>query len=671
MTDQNFATNDEIKYAHDLLLKGASNFDDEKLAIIRSNKSTDIKACPGSGKTTTLLAKLVILANRMPLPANKGICVLTHTNVAIEEIKSKLSHQANVLFNYPNYFGTIQGFVDKYLTIPYFNSVSDIPIAAIDNERALRIFYKAFSSKDFDDLKCIWGQIKDRIPDTLKGPSRRSREKMEQIKFLFGSYYNVEERTFFREYGTKKPLVRDEGKPMFQLLDSTRGLPLKNGILKYEDAFAFGMAYINRCKILKEAFSERFAYLFIDEMQDTNELQYDLLDKIFEKNQVIIQRFGDPFQSIFEHGKMKWNPDSKSLPINFSNRFGENIASVLRTVCEQNNASLKGNTNIGSHKPILLIFDNPLDVLPKFASLVNELKIGDKTILELANEEKKKDSLNRNRIKAVGWVGKEKNDGLLRLPSYYPSFEVKTSSGIHYKQSLFEYIRKSDIHSVQDCTDNIINAISNLLDRMGILYDDRGRSLRYTKTRVESFLKDNHPEHAAKLRTKISEWALDILKMTEDVNIETFYSIREYINNELSTLFFIDQTSEVYKSFMKDPELQANDKKDSLNEHSRNVYKNENAEIEIATIHSVKGETHIATLYMETAYKNKCESQRIGDQLCGIPYQGRQEVTLMTLRMAYVAMSRPKYLLCFAIQKSNFQLLQRDKLSTLWDIIEI
>ncbi|MBD5290196.1 MAG: UvrD-helicase domain-containing protein [Bacteroides sp.] len=671
MIDMDFATDDEIKYAHDTLLNGYPDFDDEKLTIILSNKSTDIKACPGSGKTTTLLAKLVILANKMPLPANKGICVLTHTNVAIDEIKSKLRHQANVLFNYPNYFGTIQGFVDKYLTIPYFNSVSDVPIAAIDSERASIIFENAFSTKGFKDLTCIWGQIVDRIPKTLTGKDKNIRVRHEQREFLFGSFYSVDKNSFYKEYGANRAIASDVSKPMFQLLYSTRCRPLRSGVLKFEDAFSYGMAYINRCAILRDAFSERFSYLFIDEMQDTNELQYDLLEKIFDKEKVIVQRFGDPFQSIFEHGKMKWKPNSKSLPINFSNRFGENIASVLRTVCEKNNTSLKGNTAVESHKPILLVFDNPLDVLPKFANLVTDLKIGNKTILELANEEKNKDSLHRNRIKAVGWVGKEKKDGLLRLPSYYPSYEVKTSTRPHYKQSLFEYIRKSDIHSVQDCIDNIINAISNLLDRLGILYEDGRRSLRYTKTRVESFLKDNYPEHAAKFRTKISEWALDILKTTEDINIETFNSIRNYINNELSSLFMVDQTSEVYKSFMKEYEIQDNDKKDSINKHSRNVYKNENAEIEIATIHSVKGETHIATLYMETAYKDKYESQRIGDQLCGIPYQGRQEVTLMTLRMAYVAMSRPKYLLCFAIQKCNFQLLRRDKLSTLWDIIEI
>lgn len=174
MIEMDFASDDEIKNAHDTLLNGYPDFDAEKLAIIRSNNSTDIKACPGSGKTTTLLAKLIILANRMPLSANKGICVLTHTNVAIDEIKSKLSHQANVLFNYPNYFGTIQGFVDKYLTIPYFNSVSDIPVASIDSERASIIFENIFATKGFEDLKCIWGQIKDRIPKSLTGKDKKT-----------------------------------------------------------------------------------------------------------------------------------------------------------------------------------------------------------------------------------------------------------------------------------------------------------------------------------------------------------------------------------------------------------------------------------------------------------------------------------------------------------------
>ena len=85
-----FATDEEIKIAHDILLDGKKPFDDQRTGVIKEDKSCYVQACPGSGKTTALLAKLIILANKMPLPEGKGICVLTHTNVAIDEIKARV-----------------------------------------------------------------------------------------------------------------------------------------------------------------------------------------------------------------------------------------------------------------------------------------------------------------------------------------------------------------------------------------------------------------------------------------------------------------------------------------------------------------------------------------------------------------------------------------------------
>ena len=99
-----FATDEEIKIAHDILLKGKKPFDVSRIDIIKENNSCYVQASPGSGKTTTLLAKLIILANKMPLPDGKGVCVLTHTNVAIDEIKAKLGQKADVLFRYHNFF---------------------------------------------------------------------------------------------------------------------------------------------------------------------------------------------------------------------------------------------------------------------------------------------------------------------------------------------------------------------------------------------------------------------------------------------------------------------------------------------------------------------------------------------------------------------------------------
>ena len=70
-----FATDEEIKYAQDILLGKENHFSAEKIAVIKSNDSKDVVACPGSGKTTTLLAKLAILATRMPIEEGKGVCV--------------------------------------------------------------------------------------------------------------------------------------------------------------------------------------------------------------------------------------------------------------------------------------------------------------------------------------------------------------------------------------------------------------------------------------------------------------------------------------------------------------------------------------------------------------------------------------------------------------------
>ena len=139
-----FATEDEIKIAHDILLKGQEPFDKSKEDIIKENRSCYVQACPGSGKTTTLLAKLIILANKMPLPEGKGICVLTHTNVAIDEIKAKLGTKAEVLFRYPNFFGTIQTFLHKYVTTAALYYFYGSQIAYVDDEMANAVFLKKY-----------------------------------------------------------------------------------------------------------------------------------------------------------------------------------------------------------------------------------------------------------------------------------------------------------------------------------------------------------------------------------------------------------------------------------------------------------------------------------------------------------------------------------------------
>ncbi|MCT9074871.1 UvrD-helicase domain-containing protein [Cupriavidus gilardii] len=67
------------------------NLDDrERRAALLENNSRDFNAVPGSGKTSLLAVKLLLLAKKWPY-ARRGLCILSHTNVARDEIARRLA----------------------------------------------------------------------------------------------------------------------------------------------------------------------------------------------------------------------------------------------------------------------------------------------------------------------------------------------------------------------------------------------------------------------------------------------------------------------------------------------------------------------------------------------------------------------------------------------------
>ena len=84
-------TDEDIRWAEKIMKLPEGAFDAERIEALKDMSSVDIQACPGSGKTTLLVAKLAILCKKWP-NKNRGICVLSHTNVAREEIESRLGN---------------------------------------------------------------------------------------------------------------------------------------------------------------------------------------------------------------------------------------------------------------------------------------------------------------------------------------------------------------------------------------------------------------------------------------------------------------------------------------------------------------------------------------------------------------------------------------------------
>ena len=673
-----FATNDEIRTAHDLLLPGQPYFEDDKIEVIRCNESRDIKACPGSGKTTVLLAKLSILSNRMPFADGSGVCVLTHTNVAIDEIKARFGGKADLLFSYPNFCGTIQSFVDRFLAIPFFNSFSEKPLVDVSDDRADSRIRQEFALR-FSQLGK--GKMKSSLYNLVNidnfkrgGVVNWDGVHDEIEKIVRESYYNFHANKYYRHYGDTRSIAAKTGheSPRFTFFETVRRAARNEGILKFDDAFSIAFAYCHILPEIKDALAARFKYVFIDEVQDSSQLQLDLLDRVFDREQIVVQRFGDPYQAIYNtEGDCAWVP-SNPLPLNQSKRFGSAIAKVLKFVCVEDNRELDGNDEVHSVKPVMLVYTDGKKVLPAFAKLLREKNVNGVPIIDIAKNEQKIDSLHRINIKAVGFVGKEKVvDGESQAIHYFfPQFEnqITAKRPFNEQTTLNTFLQKNAVEdSPQVYRSHILDALVSVLVRANVKKDN-GRL--FSKTSLLEHLESNALDLYGKLNMKLSEWILKICSSDFSVDSDVFDDVKAFITTDFAPAFGFRVGIESVRQFLKKNDEEFYMVKNE--EQSLNVYREGELEIEVATVHSVKGETHAATLFLET--KNyKYESEHFGAQLCGEPYVHRdgERHVLPSLKVAYVALSRPKYLLAYAIHKDRFDRLDRSKLENIWEVINV
>lgn len=250
-------TNEDIEYAEKILLPANKHFDEERRNFITNLDTIDLQAVPGSGKTTALLAKLIILEKKMPFPDGSGVLILSHTNTAVEEIQSKLQTIAPKLFNYPNFVGTIQSFTDTFLALPYYAHVHKTHPYRIDDdiyfeqcELALKYKYSRWKWFSYRTYKVqmatlLTAQIdQDGCAKCINGLKNLECDIAKEIaKF---KYDNV-----------------------------------KKGLLTYNDAFEFANFYIHDNPRIVTIFQKRFKYVFVDEMQDMHSHQIKLLDELF------------------------------------------------------------------------------------------------------------------------------------------------------------------------------------------------------------------------------------------------------------------------------------------------------------------------------------------------------------------------------------------------------
>lgn len=662
-------TESDIEYAEKILLAEGQNFDDERRAFIKNLEVIDLQAVPGSGKTTALLAKLLILERKLPFANNSGILVLSHTNVAIDEIKHKIKPYCPKLFSYPNFIGTIQSFVDEFLAIPYYTTICKKKPVRIDNEiyeeRVNHILQNRWLPKynlSLDDLRKIQN-IKMANQDLFKSIRLDTND--------VGKIILIKELNDKEKLNVKKPKGADysneEKEKLYEWFLSFKKNILKQGILHFDDAYFLAKAYLFHFPKIKEIIQKRFSYVFVDEMQDMETHQYDLLEKLFYddgNSTSIFQRIGDKNQAIFnniESNEVNWIDRRNNLVLTNSHRLSSKIANVVKSFAlnNPNNFDIIG-LNGCDIKPHIILFDDASKerVIPKFAELVKGFK-----------EEGRLIDYGKYPIKAICWNAKWKSVTELRITNYFPSYKKDNTKSKQDYDTLKDYLLFYDRNSqtLKSIKNNIINAFLKVL-RFEDIFDDNERY--FTKYILFKTLKEKYLEEYQKFNLKLYHWSMFILKGKLD---GAYNEIKSYMNDFIK-IFDKTKTLTISSSFFNQESqtLQVPDNTEQLKDN--NLYTEGDINIEVTTVHSVKGQTHCATLYLESFfYKDgtkSYESERLKNAFLGNAIQSPAKRVQQSLKMVYVGFSRPTNLLCVAIHKDRFTQYLSQINKDIWEIVD-
>lgn len=631
-------SNHDIESAEKLLLPEGAHFSEDARNVIRCSYSTEVAACPGSGKTTVLLAKLKLLADRMPLTNGAGICVLSHTNVAVDEIKKRLSGYAEKLLGYPNYIGTIQSFVDRFVTMPYLRNVAGRNVQAVDNlTYAQFMLTKLYSSTKYRKLAYF-----------LKNNFESGGQFTERLDHMQALYIREDGALCI---GKQKKALAGAGKPSTELFKTLiLDLLKEDGIIRYQDAYLYAKSAINDLpEAYTSLFSSRFQYVFIDEYQDCDDVQRQAIDLIFNSEKCIVIKIGDTDQAIYNsanNGVLDWKPQDGYLSIMTSCRYSQEIADVICQLKLENKniVTSLGKTGI---KPVLIVFDAERieNVIGEFIKVLEKHEFFD----------------NKGIYKAIGAVKKKDSSGL-KIGSYWPEFDgsVKKQSEYNYWGLLDEIIKALLEGKLYRAEHNVRKLLCRIFHYAKIKNSASGKE--FTTTTIKKFL-DN--EYSSIYRQWIYE--LSRLQKVEGKSID--HLMRQKINELLKIMDF--QENDIFECLPKyflDRNVTAVSKKEK---HEKNVFIDpiRGRKIEFDTIHGVKGETHDATLYLETDRQGASDLSRI------LPYYGIGKIGSSNLfdysrKLAYVGMSRPKKLLCVAMQAKTYE-KSKGVFADDWDIIDL
>jgi hypothetical protein len=549
------------------------------------------------------------------------------------------------LLSYPHFIETIHSFVNRFLATPWLLS-KGYRILAIDNEITNRVRRNYLGEKNYHRLKGYL-EKKHKSFDGLRITSANFATPLAGGSFPDGAHTDI-----------------------YKLASSALQYSAEQGYFCFDEIFVLGQALLEEQPDLPSILSQRFPFILIDEMQDTSEQQSVFLRRIFARNSdaVCVQRVGDPNQSIFEGGSKPPTTDgfpdpdeNRCLSIASSFRFDSTIASLASPFAFMpvQPTGLQG-VRVGSS--LAPISPHTIFVFPdNDASMVLDA-FGRHVVTSLPN------MLNdTSAVTAIGAVHKpaeEVTPGHAQYPKtvahYWEGYQSVSAKKAHHPNTLAEYILSAQSivrggGQLHQCVNNVAFGFVHLANLLP------GSSQIKALARIHRLVEDKLNSNVeAKLlyRNILTRYVVGNETLTYDLWIE----LRPKLKTLAAVLGGGDPNAASADSFLfwpKLPFLMSSQTVEATNSVAPNTYRfsegGTSVDIRLSTIHAAKGQTHLATLILETFMRTHF-LKNLMPWLLGKHHGGtecKNDESALRLYQAYVAMTRPTHLLCIAVRDSS------------------
>lgn len=283
--------------------------EEQKKIVFEKSGKFVVRACPGSGKTYSVAARLAHRINNWE-HKQKGIVALSFTNAAWQEVSRQIETCFNIPIatKYPHFLGTIDSFINQYIFLPFGHLVmgcQERPVLVGEPHNSWNYCPHERCYEQYFDI------VSYNIDDSLVYPEI-------QGVFFFGHSKIFKNDGTESQHGANLRRIKQEF--------------WRKGYANQRDANYFAVKILEKYPAIAKALVARFPEFIVDEAQDTAEVQMRLIDILIENGLGQVMLIGDPDQAIFE-----WN---NARPELFNQKFNEWEDNSVK-LCENRRSSQK------------------------------------------------------------------------------------------------------------------------------------------------------------------------------------------------------------------------------------------------------------------------------------------------------------------------------------------